>query len=227
MPPKNSVKLYIENGHYHVYNRGVEKRIVFLDDRDYKMFLHFLKFYLDPEEKIDHDTGIPNRMSLADEISLLAYCLMPNHFHLLVKQTKKDGLTKFMRRISTNYVMYFNKRYQRVGPLFQGIYKAVLIDTDDLLLHVNRYIHRNPVELSGGINPISALTDYPYASYGDYVGIRHTRWVQTQPILSYFGKNKNKTFLARKLRSYKAFVQFDDEGQDDYRNIFIDSEDLN
>lgn len=225
MPPKNSVKLYIENGHYHVYNRGVEKRIIFLDDRDYKTFLHFLKFYLDPEEKTDRHTGIPNRMSLADEISLLAFCLMPNHFHLLVKQTKKDSLTKLMRRISTNYVMHFNKRYQRVGPLFQGIYKAALIDTDDLLLHVHRYIHRNPIELIGGINPISALADYPYSSYGDYVEKRHSAWVQTQPILSYFGKNK--ALLAKKHQSYEAFVRLDEDGQDDYGSIFIDSEDPN
>src|SRR3989344_8009788 len=98
MPSKNVIKRYLENGYYHLYNRGVEKRKIFLDEQDYAVFLSYIRQYLEPS------TGSDPK-SLADEVDLIAYCLMPNHFHFLAKQKTIDGITKFIRAICTNYVM--------------------------------------------------------------------------------------------------------------------------
>jgi len=193
MPAKNSVKQFVENGYYHIYNRGVEKRNIFLDENDYTVFLHYLKKYLSPGS---------DPHSLAKEVNLLSFCLMPNHFHLLAKQITRDGMTKLIRAICTNYVMYFNKRYERVGTLFQGKYKAVLVNNDTYLLHLSRYIHLNP-------HPGSDPKLYEYSSYGYYLGRKSATWLKTEEILNYF-KTENKTGLKDYL-SYESFI-------DDYKN---------
>ena len=206
MPCKNSRKSFLENGYYHLYNRGVEKRTIFLDEHDYKVFLYLLKAYLDPDEKINQKTSLVNPMNLSDEVDLLAFCLMSNHFHLLIHQNKKNGISKIMQRVLTNYVMYFNKRYKRVGPLFQGVYKAVLVESENYLLHVSRYIHRNPLGIYR-VSPLPGsdpLVAYPYSSFGDYLGVRSSRWVKPSSILEYFSSNDMP--LMKKFKSYKDFV---------------------
>lgn len=224
MPPKNSVKQYIEGGWYHVYNRGVEKRTIFLDDRDYRTFLSFLKRYLDPDEKINRATGLINTMSVTDEVILLAYCLMPNHFHLLLKQQTKEGITKLMKRVSSNYAMYFNNRYRRVGPLFQGIYKAVNVGTDEQLLHLSRYIHRNSFTFkTQRVDPIPA---YEYSSYQYYCGgEQRAGWVHPEGILAFFGSSvaRNRT----PVRSYEKFVEQSDDDTilSSIASLLIDSDD--
>ncbi len=182
MPAKHLVKQYVTGGYYHIFNRGVEKRKIFLDEQDYKTFLSFLKLYLEPRISKPKDLKEAKllKRSLAKEAKLLAYCLMPNHFHLLLKQETLNGMTKLTRAISTNYAMYFNTKYERVGPLFQGNYKAVLVDSEEQLLHLSRYIHLNPVEITKNFK------DYPYSSFGDYIGKRATKWVDPKLILSYF-----------------------------------------
>lgn len=211
MPHKHIVKTYVENGHYHVYNRGVEKRDIFLDNQDYRVFLHLLKYYLSPTGKEDQHplVNLPNYpfvrprplANLAGEVELLAYCLMPNHFHLLIKQVSADGMSKLLRRISTTYSMYFNKRNDRVGHLFQGIYKAALIPDDPYLLYISRYIHLNPEELTG-FNPVS----YPYSSYPYYLGEKKAKWLKLDIILDFFEKSKLLPFL-QKYPSYQEFVE--------------------
>lgn len=211
MPRKHSLKVYVENGHYHIYNRGVEKRDIFMDDQDYRVFLHLLKYYLSPTDKeTEHPLkNLPNYSfirprplaNLADKVDLIAHCLMPNHFHLLIKQTTKDGMRKLMLKHNTTYSMYFNKRYKRVGHLFQGTYKAVLVDNDSYLLHLSRYIHLNPAELTG-VTPVS----YPYSSYQHYLGLKKTEWVKPEFILRFFNKSKLLPFL-KKYPSYRVFVE--------------------
>lgn len=196
MPAKNTVKQFIENGYYHVYNRGVEKRDIFLDKQDYAVFLNYLKKYLDP---ILGSDPLWRRKSLAQEVDLLAFCLMPNHFHLLVKQITINGVTKLMRAVCTNYVMYFNTKYERVGGLFQGKYKAALILDDAYLLHLSRYIHLNP---NTGSDP---LTSYPYSSYNHYLGAKNSSWIKSQEILNFF-KTAQKTNL-KDVLSYQSFVE--------------------
>lgn len=228
MPRKNSLKIYVEGGYYHLYNRGVEKRIIFLEDKDYKVFLHFLKKYLSPPEpngilltatELTGFTPVRPRVvqSLYGSVSLLAYCLMPNHFHFLVKQTVRDGITKLVNRIATNYGMYFNKKYERVGPLFQGVYKAVLIDNNEQLLHLSRYIHLNPLE--GGVGGLERLVDYNYSSYGDYLGLRRSDWVKVEEVISFF--RSDKRLIGKDDLSYQSFVE-DFVGEYDLTGVVLE-----
>ena len=217
MPAKNSIKIYSENGYYHIYNRGVEKRIIFQDDQDYAVFLSYLKTYLLPknEEKLRNNLADPNitykeredilkqlrLKNFSETISLLAYCLMPNHFHFLIQQTSADAMDSFMKALCTRYAMYFNARYKRVGPLYQGVYKAVLVNSDEQLLYLTSYIHRNPLGnlATKGENLRAILTKQP-SSYPEYLGKQHTEWIHPEEILSFFSK-KYSTL------SYPAFVE--------------------
>ena len=223
MPQRNTVKRYVAGGYYHVYNRGVEKRNIFLDDQDYRVFLHLLKYYLSPQDdskihplaNLESFTLIRPRplANLEKEINLLAFCLMPNHFHLLIQQITQDGMSKLLRRLLTTYAMYFNRRYDRVGHLFQSIYKAVLVDKDEYLLHLSRYIHLNPVELTG-LN----LVSYPYSSYPYFLRRKRANWVKPDFILDYFESSKNK------LSSYQKFIEgyIDEHARDFLGSLAID-----
>ena len=192
MPAKNSVKQFVENGYYPIYNRGVEKRTIFLDEQDYTVFLGYIKHYLDSSLGSDPK-------SLAKEVDLLAFCLMPNHFHLQARQNTINGITKLIRVICAKYVMYFNKKYERVGTLFQGKYKAVIIDNDAYLLHLSRYIHLNPVHI--GSDP----KIYNWSSYSYYLGQRSAGWVKPQEILAFF-RSSQKLSL-KDYFSYESFVE--------------------
>ena len=200
MPAKNSRKTYIENGYYHIYNRGVEKRNIFLDEQDYKVFLSYLKFYLEPPNLQGQALKVaPSRQlkNYADQITLLAYCLMPNHFHLFVKQTAFNTINRFIHSILIKYSLYINKKYHRIGPLFQGRYKAVLIATEPQFLYLTKYIHRNPLDLP----PTSpGLEGYPYSSYPNYLHHIHQIWLKPQEILSYFSRTNPSL-------AYKSFVE--------------------
>ncbi len=211
MPSKNTIKTYVDNGFYHIYNRGVEKRVIFTDKLDESVFLKYLKEYLSPRDNETLVNTINNPSSSAkeknaalqllklnnfsDEIDLLAYCLMNNHFHLLVKQKHSRTMEKFMRSLCTRYVQYFNKRNKgRVGSLFQDTYKAVLVETEQQLLHLSRYIHLNPA-LKG-----YSLQEFPQpSSYPNYLGVIQQDWVKPQEILNYFSKSG--------LNSYPKFVE--------------------
>lgn len=210
MPARNVVKTYFENGFYHVYNRGVEKREIFIDKQDYVVFLGVLTKYLTPTPPMNNPTQIkplvPN--TLHDEIDLLAYCLMPNHFHMIVQQKKIDSMMKLIQRVSTSYSIYFNKKYQRVGSLFQGVYKAVTIDNENYLLHLSRYIHLNPLELLK-VSPSEGetLESYRWSSYPEYIGKRKTEWIKTDLISSYFSSAKSSNLSLKNLNAYQNFVE--------------------
>ncbi|MCL5676262.1 MAG: transposase [Patescibacteria group bacterium] len=210
MPAKNSLKQYAEESCYHLYNRGVEKRDIFLDKQDYSVFCSYLKTYLLPKDEIglyslisSQDAKIEEKdkaiklLSLnnfSNEINLLAFSLLPNHFHLLVKQTSANGIDKFMNSLLTRYVMYFNRKYQRIGPLFQGVYKAVLVNSDEQLLCLSQYIHNNPIEFLGVTFKDWKNVIWPF-SLPEYLGERKTEWVKTQTILDYFNKtNPNQSY---------------------------------
>lgn len=144
MPSSNIIKLYDVDTYYHLYNRGVEKRKVFLDDQDYAVFLSLLKRHLNEAP----DIGSQGRAYdwLANDVEVVAFCLMPNHFHLLLYQIKIDAVTKLLRAVCSSYVVYFNKKYNRIGPLFQSSFRAIRVVNDSHLMHLTRYIHRNPSE---------------------------------------------------------------------------------
>lgn len=175
MPSRNTVKEYAAGEFYHVYNRGVEKRLIFIDDNDYVVFIGLLKKYLTGED--ENKTHRHKFTNLSGEVELLAYCLMPNHFHLLFHQLTEDGITRLMRRVITGYVMYFNNRYARVGALFQGRYKAAHVNADAYLHHISRYIHMNPENYN----------EYAYSSYPYYLNTKKTpSWLRTTKILELF-----------------------------------------
>lgn len=209
MPAKNLIRTESENSYYHIYNRGVEKRIIFIDEQDYKVFLKYLKDYLSPlpdPSKIKKPftlqgytfQGVPHQVkNFYKKVKLIAYCLMPNHFHFILYQKNVHEIKNFMQSATTRYSMYFNKKYDRVGCLFQGTYKSVLINNEDYLLHLSRYIHLNPSENFDKL-------ETAYSSYANYLGIRKTTWVKPQIILSFF-ENAKKDFL--KNNTYKKFVE--------------------
>lgn len=209
MPSRNSQKYYIDNGYYHIYNRGVEKRKIFLDQQDYSVFLSYLREYLLPKnenqlyQRLSDETILPQekdkilkslRMNnFSEEITLLAYCLMPNHFHFFIKQKNCQSIDKFMNSLGTRYTMYFNRKYKRVGSLYQDVYKAILLSHEEHFLHLSRYIHKQALFLQG-----DALQEQP-CSYAEYIGQKDTDWIKPAEILSYF--STNNAFL-----SYEAFV---------------------
>lgn len=126
---------------------------------------------------------------------------MPNHFHLLVHQQNSDGIKRFMQSLATIYSIYFNYRYHRVGTIFQGAYKAVLIESEPQLLYLSKYIHRNPLEI---LPTRSHLVGYKYSSYGNYLSLFQQNWVIPDDIISLFStSNLNNT--------YRAFVEEADE----------------
>jgi putative transposase len=222
MPQKNSIKIYAEGCYYHIYNRGVEKRDIFVDTQDYKVFLEYLKESLNappPPEKLRKPftlqgasfQGVPHQpKNFNKDIELIAYCLMPNHFHLLIKQLEKRAMESFMRSVSTRYSVYFNKKYKRVGKLFQGHYKAVLVKTEEQLLHLSRYIHTNPWKFT------KDLTNW-YSSYAEYLRIRKTKWIKPKIILDFF---ERKTLPEiQDVISYKSFVENNKEKRQSFRMI--------
>lgn len=210
MPSKNVIKEYVKDGIYHSYNRGINKQDLFLDKRDYATFLYFLRLYLSPPEKeLPMCEGVTltrqtrGRKNFYGKIELLGYCLMPNHFHLLIKQRDEKDLSEFMRCLMTNYSMYFNHRYERIGPPFQGTYKAVLVRNEDYLLHLSRYIHLNPTSLNGVT--LRNLLQYDWSSYAEYLGKRDTEWVRSNLILSCFEQNIDSPLVGNE--SYLKFVE--------------------
>jgi len=214
MPSKNRVKIYVANGYYHLYNRGVDKRIIFQDQSDCTVFLRLLKQYLSPKEDLPsfQDPGVRldriMQTNMYGEIELLGFALMPNHFHLLVKQTEANGITKFMTRLCTSYAMYFNKKYGRTGHLFQDKYKGVLVLDDNYILHLSRYIHLNPSKILNDKINFLEFTSYPY-----YLGLKKASWIKPDFILKYFSNKKIGGYYS----SYKEFIE-------DYREGFSSEE---
>jgi len=171
---------------YHIYNRGVDKRNIFLENDDYVRFIHDLFEFNDitPAKQFSRcQNSIENTACYKKReiiIEILAYCLMPNHYHFLLRQKKELGIAKFMQRLGTGYTMYFNKKYQRSGTLFQGTFKAILINDESYFKYVPYYIHSNPLSLFNpnwkkiDIESIEKATkfleNYRWSSYLDYIG---------------------------------------------------------
>ncbi len=171
MPGRNILKEDVAETYYHIYARGVDKQKIFLDDADFIYFLSLLKRYLSPElTKTPRGIEYPK---LYNDINLLAYCLMSNHFHLLVFQINEKAMTRLMRGVMSTYSMYFNKKYRRKGHLFESCYRASRISNETYLLHISRYIHLNPYDWRA----------YRYSSLSSYVDSTKRDWLATGRIL--------------------------------------------
>lgn len=181
---------FINEYFYHVYNRGVEKRNIFLDKKDYFRFTHDLFEFNDEAAAQNIYYKLPSLKSYEVQprkvskrkilVEIIAFCLMPNHFHLLLRQKVDNGIVKFMQKLGTGYTMYFNQKYQRVGGLFQGRFKAVLIEKESHFLYLPHYIHLNPLDLhipswrdkkiTNMQSAINFLESYRWSSYLDHIG---------------------------------------------------------
>ena len=154
---------------YHVMNRGINRMRIFSSDEHRQIFLNLLI-----------------EISLLFEVEIHSYCLMDNHYHLLL-QTPHPNLGKAMRHLSGLYTLRYNRSVSRDGPLFRGRYKAILIEEDTYLLKVSRYIHLNPIEAKIVEHP----ANFKWSSYNDYVNAKKSNWVHTSSILNFFGHEKN------------------------------------
>jgi putative transposase len=172
-----------EGEYYHIYSRGVEKRDIFLDDHDRARFLKLLFVANGKMSYVFRDIQDKSFEAINRGESLTAigaYVLMPNHFHILIKETKENGITEFMRKLLTGYSSYFNKRHNRVGGLFQSRFKSEHVSRDEHLKYLFAYIHLNPIKLIDGAwreeglqnKPATKkfLKEYQYSSYRDYIG---------------------------------------------------------
>lgn len=164
----------VNNEIYHIYNRGTDKRNIFMDQSDYYRFLRCLTDFNDLNPTLDwrrekdfSDTEVePPKIKVVD---IVAYCLMPNHYHLLLRQISDGGVVKFMRKLGTGYTMYFNLKNERSGVLFQGRYKAKHVDDNTYLQLLINYIHANPLDLKPeNHDPIATLDSYKWSSWHEY-----------------------------------------------------------
>lgn len=217
-------KIPLANGeYYHIFNRGVNKIPIFNNASDYKRVILATRYYssahtpmrlsrflkLSNEKRANYWLEIKNLPKL---ISIISYCFMPNHFHFLLKQKLDRGISKFIKYLQASYALYFNTKYERIGPLLQGQFKAVRIEDDEQLLHVSRYIHLNPYT-SYILTDIKELEAYPWSSFPDYLGKSETKICSTDEVLSFFrDKEKYKEFVfnqadyQRKLEDIKHLV---------------------
>jgi len=190
-----SQAIFANNHFYHTFNRGVARQPTFKTKRDYDRAIIALDYYqyekpslklaralsLNKEDELKFFQGLRKQPKLAE---ITAYCLMPNHFHLLLKQKIKNGVSKFLSNFTNSYTRYFNTKRERVGPLFQGIFRAVRIETDQQLIHVSRYIHLNPV--ASLVIKEEELDTYSWSSLPEYLNPRINMISQQKDILDYF-----------------------------------------
>lgn len=185
---------------YHVFNRGIEKRLTFLDNWEFRRATEVLEYYRfsNLPLRFSHysklDTETKSLMSkkinkLNKYVEILSYCLMPNHFHFLLRQLTDNGISKFIANFTNSYTKYFNTKHNRTGPLFQGLFKAVHIEDDEQFIHVSRYIHLNPV--SAYLIEIDNLEKYIWSSYPEYINMANSGFVEKEAVLNFFSDIKH------------------------------------
>lgn len=204
---------------YHIYNRGIARQPVFLSKRDYQRFILTLSYYrfLNPRVKLSRLLQLPEgvRKDYITEleekgkktVEVVSFVLIPNHFHLLLRQTANNGISTFMRLTINSWTRYFNTKHNRPGALFQGAFKAVHVETDEQLIHLSRYIHLNP--LVTFLVKEKDFLSYPWSSLPDYLKGKSTL-VEVEPVLSHFASPKvyqkfvlDQADYARKLEEIK------------------------
>lgn len=207
---------------YHLYNRGTDKRDIFVTNGDYDRFIALL--YLCNQTKrieltksgVDDALDSPRDKQL---VSIVAYCLMPNHFHILLQEKTKNGISLFMQKVTTAYTMYFNRKYQRSGGLFEGTFKARHANEDTYLKYLMAYIHLNPIKLidrhwkENGIQDQKRaeeyLDSYQYSSYLDYCGEvrQECKIIDTSVLPEYFESPQDFRASITEWLSYKPMSE--------------------
>ena len=211
---------FIPGNIYHIYHRGVEERKIFLEEKDYFRFIHDLFEFNDEAPAMNIYYRFPYlrfyevfyevepRKNRKIIVKILAFSLMPNHYHLMLEEIKERGIVKFMQKLNTGYTMYFNQKYQRGGPLCSGRFKAVAIEKESHFIHLPFYIHFNCLDLielqwrEGKIKnfskAINFLNAYRWSSHLDYSGIKNfPSVIQTEFLNKIFKEPKHYCLLIR------------------------------
>lgn len=201
--PRRRVKL-VNGEFYHIFNRATFDLPIFAKKRDANLFLEAMEFYLQPNPPTRFSIYRKNRnsykLNLEEKlVTIINYCLMPNHFHLTVRQELENGVQKFIQRLTNSYAHYFAFKYDKRGHIFEDKFKAIHIETNEQLIHLSRYIHLNPVTRFIVENP----QDYTFSSYRIYLGKESLRFIDPIPVMNDFSSAKK----------YKEFV----ESQKDYQ----------
>lgn len=186
----------VNNEIYHVFNRGVAKLPIFNNRRDYSRFLETIYYYqfqgpkpqfsqLKRFKKLDFEKN-------PKIVEVLCYCLMPNHYHFMLRQLQDNGISEFINKLTNSYTKYYNTKHERVGPLLQGQFKAIRISSDEQLIHLSRYIHLNP----STAYLVKNLKEYTYSSYPTYLNLKIDLIPTKELILSFF----------KTIQKYEQFV---------------------
>jgi len=182
---------FVNNEFYHLYNRGLEKSDIFINQKDYSIFIQTFFYYQIANPKPKFSLYRQSKLFPIDTdkkiVEIICYCLMPNHFHLLIKQLKDGGVSEFMRKFIHSYTKYRNVKYNLQRPVFQGMFKAVRVETDEQLLHLSRYIHLNPLVSF----LVKDLKFYPWSSYLTYTGLANDERITKDEILNFFKAPKD------------------------------------
>ncbi len=214
--------IFANDEYYHIFNRGIARQPVFFSKRDYEHLLLTFSYYrfIESPVKLSRFLTLPKDIQRQilkgldihpkTYVDIICFVLMPNHFHLLLKQTSESGITKFMSKSINSFTRYVNTKQERVGDLFQGVFKAVRIETNEQLLHVSRYIHINPVV--SHVVKDKDLFGYQWSSLPDYIH-ETSSFVSNSVVLDQFSsKESYKNFIldqvdyGKKLEEIKHLV---------------------
>lgn len=166
---------------YHIYNRGVDRRTIFHSPNHFQRFVNTIDRILSTGSATPRPV-YDQSQALNRHIDILAYCLMPNHYHFLIRQSQNVGITRFMQQLNTSYTKYINLNLHRTGHLFEHTFKAKHIESEDTLLHVSRYIHLNPLLA----HLVPSAQEYEWSSLPEFLGRRPRQFITPDDILSHF-----------------------------------------
>jgi len=228
MPSKYFARNFKPKTYHHILNRGSFKQKIFRKPKDYEVFIDILKYYLryptlSPLSKLSQLklTKAKSTKPTKTPYQLISYCLMPNHFHLLLLQKEKSPtLSDLLKKLSVTYVMYFQSQYNHSGRLFEGRFKSIKIFDNEQLLYLTKYIHLNPAKITAGSHP--SVINYPYSSFIDYLKLAkfNKDWLHPNIILDKFFPNNINA--PQKYRSYVLGNNKTDIDQKTLASIAID-----
>ena len=214
------------NEYYHIYNRGVDKREVFSDDRDYFRFLLSINLLNDRKDGMmikwrDYQRCVKNanvddflKLNFRNReylVDIISYCLMPNHYHFVLKQNVEKGIERFLQKLGTSYTKYFNKKYHRNGSLFQGTFKSSHISSTGLLLRMAVYASCN-----SEIHKVDIARDYPWCSFAAHAGRQKNDIINNSMFIGHFREGKDFEEYAK-----ENILDFQERKHD--QEIFLDS----
>lgn len=203
--------------YYHVYNRGNNKQKIFYDPTDYQRFLDLTNYYRFVDLPGSYSNLLKQKPSVQSDIfdslminnyklvEIICFCLMPNHYHLLLKQNRENGISLYLSKLQNSYTRFFNKKNKRVGALLQGRFKAVKIESKEQLLHLSRYVHLNPYS-SGVVKTEKELKSYLWSSLPEYL-INRSGICKKEIIVSEFEKAEEYGRFVLDYREYQKDIE--------------------